>query len=185
MIILHDIDDTVLAAGDSMQRYFADEHDLITDLRLRDHHNMPEVYSIDVPTTLDLITQFQRSPSLTDMVPEPCAQVVLPDLYRRGFRFIAISASLEETSAVRKQHLEDTFGFRWEAVLCVGLVLCKRDALRRYPPSVWVDDLSRHAFAGAEIGHRSFMLDRLHNRDDSHPQVTRVTDWHDIAAQLI
>lgn len=152
---------------------------------MRDHHDIPKLFSIDVPTTLDLIAQFQRSPHLTNMAPEPCALDVLPDLYRRGFRFVAISASLEETTERRKQHLEDTFGFRWEAVHCIGLKLCKREALERYPASVWVDDLPRHTTAGAELGHRSFLLDRPYNVDHHHPAVTRVTDWHNIAQHLL
>jgi hypothetical protein len=179
--LIHDIDDTVLRCGDAMQHYFATEHGLSSDLRLRDHHNIPELFSIDLATTLDLITQFQRSSHLVSMAPEPCALAVLPELHRRGFQFIAISASLEETSAMRKQHLEDTFGFRWEAVHCIGLKLCKREALMMYPASIWVDDLPRHTTAGAELGHQSFLLDRPHNSSEHHPAVTRVSDWHQIA----
>lgn len=184
-LLIHDIDDTVLLCADAMQRYFATEHGLVIDERLRDHHNIPKLFSIDVPTTLDLIAQFQRSSHLVDMAPEPCALDVLPELYRHGYRFIAISASLEETAERRKQHLEETFGIPWEAVHCVGLTLCKRDALGAYPSSVWVDDLPRHTVAGAELGHRSFLLDRPYNLDDHHPAVTRVSDWHAIARHLL
>jgi hypothetical protein len=184
-LLIHDIDDTILSSADAMQHYFATEHGLTTELRLRDHHDIPKLYGIDVPTTIDLITQFQRSSHLVSMAPEPCALEMLPELHRQGFQFIAISASLEETSAVRKQHLEDTFGFRWEAVHCIGLKLCKREALMMYPASVWVDDLPQHTTAGAELGHRSFLLDRLHNSGEHHPAVTRVFDWHDIARHLL
>lgn len=184
-LLIHDIDDTILLCADAMQHYFATEHGLITDQRLRDHHDIPKLFSIDVPTTLDLIAQFQRSSHLVRMAPEACALTVLPDLYRAGYRFIAISASLRETSERRKQHLEATFGIPWEAVHCIGLTLCKREALEAYPSGVWVDDLPRHAVAGAELGHRSFLIDRPYNTDHHHPAVTRVLDWHEIARHLL
>lgn len=184
--MLVDVDDTVLEAADALQQFLADECDLVSEQRLKDHHNIPNLYGITIEQTLDCIRRFHRAPVMGRLPPLPCAATVLPALYRAGYRFVAITACLDEEAVVaaRRANLEAAFGFPWEAVHCLGLTLCKRAALAAYPPSVWVDDLATHAAAGADIGHRSFLLDTPYNRGADLVGVTRVSDWHQLAQHL-
>jgi hypothetical protein len=186
MIILSDIDDTVMLSAAVLQRYLEDECGLTSEHRLADIHNIPKAFGIDQDETLRLITQFHRSRFMEDIPPMPCAAVVLPELHRRGYRFVAITACLNEPEVVaaRQRNLKAAFGFEWEAVHCIGLSLCKKDALKLYPKSIWVDDLPHHAAAGAALGHRSFLIDKLYNQDVEHPDVTRVIDWHELEIYL-
>jgi 5'(3')-deoxyribonucleotidase len=185
-IILTDIDDCTLAWADAFQAFLATKGYHINE-RARDHHNIPELYKITIPETIELVREFQRSSLMGQIAPEPCAEVVLPELYEQGHRFVAISACLNEPEVVehRTRNLEEAFGFKWEAIHCVGLSLNKKDVLSSYPSSIWVEDLLKNAVDGAEIGHHAFLLDRPYNRSEQPlPGVTRVRDWHSIARHV-
>lgn len=185
MRIITDIDDTILNFSDPMQAFLVEKGFNITT-RLRDHHNIPKLFDLDIPGTIELIREFHRSPAMGRLLPEPCAAIVLPELYRRGHQFVAISACLDEPEvhAMRVQNLGEAFGFRFEAVHCIGLTLAKVAALQRYPKSIWVEDVCNHAEAGAELGHRAFLLNRPYNQDSQHPGVRRVHSWHEIASLI-
>lgn len=184
-LILTDVDDTILECADVLQQ-FLEGHGYFSEERLKDHHDIPKLFNISMERTLELVSWFHRSGLMTCLQPEASAAVVLPELYRAGYRFVAITACLDEPEVVsnRRWNLREAFGFEWEAIHCLGLRQCKKDALNSYPASIWVDDLGRHAAAGAEAGHRSFLIDRPYNRIDNHPDVVRVTNWNELAKLL-
>lgn len=180
--ILVDLDDTILQCSDILQKYLEDEFGLYSDQRLRDVHDIPNMYGLDLEQTLKLIASFHRSACMENMPPDPSASAVLPELHRRGYRFVAITACLDEPDvlAARLRNLQWAFGIEWQEVHCIGLTPCKKAALERYPASIWVDDLTRHAIAGAEVGHRAFLINKRYNQTCDHPLVTRVQDWHEV-----
>ena len=186
MLLLTDLDETVLQFSDTLQSFLESEFGLVSKLRLKDHHDIPQMYGISIEETLDCVRRFHRSEWMRCLPPDPSAVAVLPELYERGYRFVAITACLNEPSIVeaRRANLE-VFGMPWEDVRCLGLTRCKKAALECYPPSIWVDDLMDHAATGADVGHRSFLLDKPYNSSKDHPAVTRVGDWHEIARHLI
>jgi hypothetical protein len=181
-LLICDCDDTILQFSDAMQAFLVTKGYEITT-RLRDHHNIPALFNLNIPGTIELIREFHRSPAMARLLPEPCAATVLPELHGQGYQFVAVSACLNEPEvhAMRVRNLEDVFGFKWEAVHCLGLTMDKEAALREYSPSIWVEDVWNHALAGARAGHRTFLIDRPYNRDHEHSDVTRVQDWHEIA----
>jgi 5'(3')-deoxyribonucleotidase len=183
--IATDLDDTILQFSDAMQAFLVAKG-FVIETRLRDYHNIPKLFNLDIPSTIELIREFHRSPAMARLLPEPCAAIVLPELHRQGYQFVAVSACLNEPDvhAMRVRNLEEVFGFQFEAVHCIGLTMDKEATLRAYPASIWVEDVWHHALAGNRVGHRTFLLDRPYNRDHVHPEVTRVHDWHQIA-QLI
>lgn len=185
MLLAHDIDDTVLQFSDPMQDFLASKG-LIIETRLRDHHNIPELFGLSIEDTIQLIGEFHHSPIMGKLQPEPCAAIVLPELHRRGYRFVAISACVDDpiVHALRVQNLEAAFGFQWEAVHCVGLLNEKEDMLRSYAPGIWVEDVWNHALAGHRAGHYTYLLDRPYNQVDEHIEITRVKDWYQIYKEL-
>ena len=187
MRILTDVDETILQYSDAMQRYLEQKHGMFTDKRLRDYHNMQAIFGLDIPTLLGLVKEFHVSEGMRYLEPEPCAKEVLPQLYKQGYRFIAISACHDDpiTVAHRIHNLREAFGFEWEEVICTGLKWSKKEALEKYTPTIWVDDLMRHASTGADLGYRSFLLDRPHNRSTEYPGVTRVNNWYEIAEHIL
>jgi hypothetical protein len=185
--LLADVDECCLRLTDELQTFLAAKGHVIHG-RLRDSYDIPKLCNLDIPETLALIREFHRSPAMGELEPEPCAAVVLPELHRMGYRFVAITACLDEPTVRerRVRNLEQAFGFRWEAVHCVGLRNNKIEALRAYPASIWAEDTYHHAVTGAQLGHRAFLLDRNYNRSDRpHPAVTRVADWYAIAEHIM
>ena len=186
MLCITDVDDCVLSFADTIKAFLATKGRHINE-RARDHHSLPELYGLTIPETIELVCEFQRSSWMEQLLPEPCAEVVLPELYKQGHRFVAITACLNEPEVVerRTRNLEAAFGFKWEAVHCIGLSLSKTEMLKTYPSSIWVEDLLKNAVDGADVGHRAFLLDRPYNQsEDRHPGVTRVRDWHSIARHV-
>lgn len=185
-IILTDIDDTILNCGDGLQQFLEEECGLTTTERLSDHHNISKLYNVSVEESLVLVKRFHQSSWMARLSPLPCAVVVLPELYKRGYRFVAITACLNEpeTVAARKANLLNVFGFEWEAIHCLGMVPSKRETLALYQPSIWIDDLAKHAEDGADLGHRSFLIDKPYNQSLQNSSVIRVKDWHEIAKLL-
>jgi hypothetical protein len=181
-LILVDLDDTVINLSDTLQEFLVTKGFNIAT-RLRDHHSIPDLFNLSIPGTIELVSEFHRSPAMARLPPEPCAAIVLPALHQQGYQFVAVSACLNEPDvhAMRVRNLEDVFGFKFEAVHCLGLCADKEATLRLYPKSIWVEDIFNHAVAGTKAGHRSFLLDRPYNQDGQHPRVRRVRDWQEIA----
>jgi 5'(3')-deoxyribonucleotidase len=185
--LLVDLDDTCLASADILQAYLEGECALPPSRsRLRDTHDIVKQYGLTIEQTMALVTKFHRSHWMDKLPPLPCAATVLPELHRQGYQFVAITACLNEPEVVeaRLRNLTRAFGFEWQAIHCIGLNPSKKAALEAYPPSLWVDDLAHHAIAGAEAGHRSFLIDKPYNQHHDHPKVTRVSDWHDLQQRL-
>ncbi len=181
-LLCTDIDDTILQCADFLQQFLEEEFGLFSEHRLKDHHNIPKLFNLSQERTLEFVAAFHRSKIFGQLPPLPCAAVVLPELHRAGYEFVAITACLGEPETVqaRLNNLHDAFGFEWRAVHCIGLKSTKADVLNDYPASIWVDDLAHHAEAGIEAGHQSFLIDKPYNQMDIHPEVIRVTDWHEL-----
>jgi 5'(3')-deoxyribonucleotidase len=108
-------------------------------------------------------------------------------LHDEGFKFVAITACAEDrqTWEGRWQNLNDVFGFGvFDALHCVGLASSKAGHLARYKPTFWVEDKMKHASAGADHGHKSFLINYKHNEQYSDDRVTRVDDWHEIYEKI-
>lgn len=184
-VILTDVDGTVLNMDTAFERFMA-EQGYPALSRMREHYSIARAFGITEHDASHAVREFFRHPLMATLDPEPCAAKVLPDLYRDGWRFVAITAAPNDPKviAARRSNLEEAFGFEWDAVHCVGLHGEKRTTLLAYKPSVWVEDHFINGVVGAETGHRVFLLDRPYSRDRSHPEVIRVPDWHAIAASI-
>lgn len=184
-LILTDIDETVLMFADPFHDWMA-ARGVVGDGRLRDNYCLTKTFGIPRDEVHGVLAEFALGDGwVSRLPPEVCAKEVLPDLYKRGFRFVGITAVDEPVHDRRMENLEREFGFAFEALHCVGLGGSKRDVLSRYPSSVWVEDHWGHALDGAIIGHKSFILTRAYNQHENDPRVTRVADWHAIRDQII
>jgi len=185
-LILTDVDGTILRWDDGFAAYMQEEHGMPMLSRMRDHYSIARSFGISERDASRFVRDFFLHRLAGELPPEPCAMDVLPKLHARGWRFIAITACPAESVVVdaRRHNLEAVFGFPWDVVHCVGLSGEKRSTLLGYRSAIWVEDHFENAVAGSEANHRSFLLDRTFNTGRSHPEVTRVTDWHEIARQI-
>jgi hypothetical protein len=99
-------------------------------------------------------------------------------LRERGYEFVGITACspLDGLDKVRHENLKNLFGFDFEEVHVTGYDFSKSDVLKRYEPTIWVEDNIKHAFEGATLGHNVFLINRDYNRGIDGP-FTRVDNW--------
>lgn len=186
-LILSDVDETVLHFAEPFQRY-CEAHGYATYGRLRDMYDLETFLNLSRIECEMILRDFSLTSEGGDVQPaEDCAASVVPMLHvRHGYQFLAITACGTDPVFAKRRagNLLYRFGFSWLDVRTVGLGATKADVLREFPNAVWVEDHFGHAVAGAEMGHRTFLLTRAYNEGRSHPLVTRVADWHEIAAHL-
>ena len=185
-LILTDIDDTLLKFGDAFQEWAESKGYQSNGTRVRECCSIQDVFNFDRETVTKLVVEFSNDKDLmSNLIPEKDALAVIPVLYKMGYQFVAISACVEVTE-IRRKSLEDAFGIPWLDVHCTGLEQPKHEVLSSYDTSWWVEDNITHALAGAEIGHRTFLLDRPYNQTIlpvGNP--IRVNSWHYIFEHII
>jgi hypothetical protein len=184
MLILTDVDDTCLKFADELQDYAA-KVGWSTNGTLRDIYDLATFFGTTREIAVDMLHDFIRIRG-HEQPAERCAKTVIPELYDAGYDFVAVTAcGLDPVFRLKRtRNLEKEFGFRFQDVHVVDLKAEKTPILSLYEPAIWVEDHFGHACAGAELGHRTFLLDRAYNRGQEHPLVTRVPDWHAIADVL-
>lgn len=186
-LILTDIDDTILNYVTPFRAWMeAKGYEPVRPYG--EVYNLGQIYGLDDDHAISLIEEFTHGEEFGALAPEPCALEVLPALYWEGYRFVAISATVKskENRDRRMKNISEAFGFEFEDCFCTGLRLPKTPYLESYrgKSDLWVEDNFSHAVDGAEMGHNTFLITRLYNRDFEHERVTRVNDWHDIAEQF-
>lgn len=186
-LILTDIDDTVLDYVTPFRAWMEDKgyHPVRP---YGEVYNLGLIYGLDDNHAIGLIEEFTHSDHFGILAPEPCAKMVLPALKDAGYRFVAISATVDsaENRDRRMANLAEAFGFEFEDCFCTGLRLPKTPFLESYKgkSDLWVEDNFHHAVDGAEMGHETFILTRKYNEGMTHEKVRRVDTWHDIFQQM-
>ena len=67
---------------------------------------------------------------------------------------------------MREENLVSAFGAdAFDEIVCLGLDQSKSEDLRRFGPSLFIDDLPANVTDGQEAGHRSVLMNRSHNRN--------------------
>lgn len=120
---------------------------------------------------------------------EPLPGVVrnVLQLEDQGYKFVAVTACAEDewTYTHRWHNLRKCFGTAFDTLHCVGLSQPKKDILARYRPTVWVEDKLRHAIDGADLGHKSFLINYNWNQYADDERITRVSGWDEITAEIL
>jgi hypothetical protein len=184
-LILSDIDDTVLRFADAFQNWVVNVKGYTPIQSVREGGSIQDAIGIDVETMTELVVEFSEDPiCFSTIEPEPDALKVIPILHKMGYQFVAVSSCVDgpAVTAGRRKNLEEAFGVPWLDVHCTGLLLPKKSYLERFDPTWWVEDNAGHALAGAEIGHKTLLIDRPYNHEVVLPigNPTRVKSWFDV-----
>ena len=181
-----DIDETVLLCADELEKFCNEK---LCSLPTSSVMDIQAAYGLTSETSSALINDFWNSEVMKNLEPVPCALEVLPRLHSQGWSFVGITAcaNTPEIVKVREENLKKAFGFDFEKVHCTGMYSLtptgenvKAKFLSLYEPTIWVEDSFHNAVAGALLGHTAFLINRVHNENDSHGLIRRVTDWHEI-----
>jgi 5'(3')-deoxyribonucleotidase len=184
--LICDTDDTTLLCSDALEAYCEEKLGMKSLKRLRDHYSVDKIFDIDYEAAENVCKDFWTSEQFYSLEPMQCALEVLPRLYSKGWRFVAITACIDNpiVKENRLKNLKNAFGFEWSNIhLTHGI--SKSVYLKEYEPTVWVEDHWHNCQAGGKLGHKSFLINKAYNEiDHEEPLFTRVKDWHDIEALI-
>ena len=96
---------------------------------------------------------------------------------------VITSLSLDpESVRLRKRNLREVFGPAIDRIVCLDTGADKDDALLEWKDSglIWVEDKTKNAIVGSDMGLNSFLLAHTYNSDCQDERVTRVQTWKEI-----
>lgn len=186
--ILLDCDDVLLDWVSSFRRFCAVRHGVKFARAEPCDWSMSEWLGVSDDEALLLVKRFNRSSDFEYLMPvEGAAEVVLDLALDHELHVVTSCSSDAITTAARKRNLMRHFGPVFDSVTCLDLGAPKAPVLAQFDAGVWIEDNYRHAVAGVEAGHRTFMRRRPHNvaqEATSHPEITWFTEWSEVLAHL-
>ena len=114
------------------------------------------------------------------------AQEAIENLRSKGWHIVAITSCHRSPAAraSRIDNLKSVFGFEEEDIVFAGKMAPKLEILKKYDPTIWVEDCMFHAKEGLAAGHQPILIDREYNRhedmsdtDSIEHIIVRVDDW--------
>lgn len=96
---------------------------------------------------------------------------------------VITSLSLDpETVKLREHNLRTVFGPAIDRVICLDTGQDKDEALKEWRDSglIWVEDKTKNAIVGANMGLDSFIMAHSYNADCKDERIKRVNNWKDI-----
>lgn len=189
-VILTDVDDALLDWSSPFIQWVRDNAARWTPVceNLRDCENIETWLNCNYAETRELIAEFNGHPDIwPSFKPLPGAQAAVERLVEAGYKFVAITACDADTWSYEQRfnNLRTAFGGAFDTLHCVGLGGSKNEYLARYKPTYWVEDNWSHAVHGAELGHKTFLMDYKHSRHQSDSRITRVNNWNEIADSIL
>lgn len=194
-LILCDVDD-VLLDWCSPFRHFMKEHGH-EPVKERGNYDLTEIYGMTPADISYYVTKFNASALFADMQGHKSAHEVLPELRNSGWRFRAITSCLPDdkdtpetkrVAAARMSNLNRVFGQDFfEHVHMIPVGWSKNAALNKYRNSrlPWIEDNSRHAIVGDDLGLSSYFMKKPWNSGAVLPSTIRqVENWYEMAMWL-
>ena len=137
------------------------------------------------PNPNKVIDNFNKTAMFGKLRPFVDAKYMIPKL-SNSFTFVGITScsSDEETVVRRFNNIEDIFPGIFYNIHFLDLGDSKTDALNEYAPTIWVEDNTSNALAGAHSGHECFLINRSYNVNDKPDGVKKIDSWHDIYLEL-
>ena len=143
-------------------------------------------YQLEHKESRKLIRMFNESATIRKVPPHKDAIKWVKKLHEdHGYVFHCITSQTDDEYAqhLRKKNLQELFGksaFETFEILPCGAD--KDEALAKYKGTgcFWLEDKPENAVVGYELGLRAVLMDHIHNKDFSHPEIPRVRNWAEI-----
>lgn len=189
MNILIDCDDVLLDWQAGFRRWLRDERGINPHPSGPTSWNMSTWLGLDDDECLAAINHFNASIDFEHLPSVAGAAPSLSDLKDAGHDLYVITSCGDHPATIvrRCRNLHRHFGEIFSEIICVPLGVSKQSHLQGFEPSIWIEDNYKHALAGLQCGHRTFMLRRNHNRNDemgSQGQIKWVDDWGEIVSLI-
>lgn len=187
-VILTDVDDVLFDWTGDFTRWVKTETQYRPESQLSEFWNIEEWLGISLEESHELVNTFNNSP---DHWPHFKAiehsKKAIDDLTSQGWKFIAITACGKDEWIAEKrwENLNREYPNSFIDLHCVGVNESKVDILKTYSPTYWVEDKFKNAVDGADLGHKSFLIDYPHSRSAHDERVIRVKSWKEIRDYII
>jgi len=195
-IILVDIDETCLGWYKCFTQFvnnnFAEklvEEDSPTNFHL------PTFFGVDKETVDHWANWFCNDWSFGCLPPVKSAEIYIPKLAQKGFKFVGITSCLSSsdpketvvTRKLRRANIEHHFPKCFVSVFMLEYGKSKREHLQNFGPAIWVEDNWGNAKCGVEVGHKTYLINQPHNQKFHEPDsnITRVDDWREIYEYIL
>ncbi len=165
--ILMDCDDVLLSWTQGFRKYLESEHSIITTSDEPDNWNMVDWIGVPPGEVLEKIIDFnENSPKFGELDPINGAVDAVRQLHEDGYDIDIITAvsSQPHVHERRVANLMDHFGSVFSDVHLVPVGMPKLDILKKYDPTIWIEDNYANGLAGLEAGHSVLMRRVAHNR---------------------
>lgn len=145
-------------------------------------HELHEWLEIHPDEAQALVGEFNGSKHLAALEPYKYSVECVTKLHKEGWRFVAVTAcgDTDFISETRRKNLQHHFGSIFQEIHCVSYQQGKIDILKSYPNTWWIEDNFTWAQAGADLGHKTLLVDQPHNQHHYDDRIRRVQDWREI-----
>lgn len=135
--------------------------------------------------TKQLVHDFNtHNPAFENLKPAFNADTYLPLIYNKGYRIAIISACGNSDTIIKKRinNIEKHFSNIIHDIHCVGSSAEKSDILKKYSPSIWVEDRYENAKEGQKHNHTSVIIRQPHNiqYEPIDQSIKWVNDWKEL-----
>ncbi|NJO61548.1 MAG: hypothetical protein HC836_25860 [Richelia sp. RM2_1_2] len=183
--LLCDVDECILQWTNGFTKFLHQHHNIIPS-RIRDDHSVYKWLEIHPEEAHNLVTEFNSSHQFAALEPFDGAQKILPKLYNEGYTIVAITCCSSDSiiAAMRRENLHKYFGNIFQDIICLDFYDDKKAVLSRYKNAFWIEDNMEWAVAGADLGHKTFLINHKHNESLNDSRIIRVDDWHIIYSMI-
>lgn len=189
-----DCDGVLLDWEESFKQWLLYDRNMIVEGRPKDW-DLSIWLNTSPNEALQLVEDFNRSPSFAWLDQVQGAHEALQHFARRGIPITVLTCCGDHpwVAERRRQNLREHYetvgiaGPVFTNVVCLPLGARKGPLLSALDPGIWVEDNYHHAIAGAERGHRTYMMRYPHNEKHeaaSNPAITWVSNWHEIVSDI-
>ena len=151
----------------------------------QNEYEMANRFGVSKKEIRALIREFNRSAWMGTQRPIEESQTWVKLLAAEGWTFIPITSQTSDIPAqeLRKRRLGELFGDHvFTNYHILGTGADKDSALAEFHGTglYWIEDKPHNAVAGLKYGLNPILIDHQYNRDFSHPDVQRVSNWKQI-----
>lgn len=153
---------------------------------LNGEYEIEKTFGIEKKVAKGLARHFNESARIEHLPPFRDAIKYVRKLHENhGYVFHCITSLSSDPYAgdLRRKNLKRLFGeTTFEKIICLDTGADKDEALLPYKDSgcIWVEDKFENAIAGVNAGLTPFLIDHGHNKNQHHPDVTRVNNWKEL-----
>lgn len=180
--VILDVDDVLLDWSTGFRTYVSWKYQAKPVKDQPDSWHLSEYFGVSSEVVHQWVRDFNSSSHFSLLAVLPGAQHAIAEFVKGDHPLIAVSSCWGNmyTPILRQTNLLHHFGNAFSEIICLPLGADKQPCLTGIDEGVWVEDNYTNALAGHQVGHKTFMMRRSHNRSlesGSIPEIEWIDSW--------